>query len=209
MTPARRLERSFYAPLSQDVAPALLNKLLVVADGRSGRIVEVEAYGSSDDPASHSYRGVTGRNEVMFGPPGRLYVYFIYGVHWCANVVCGPAGEASAVLIRALQPVAGIDEMRMARWPTGTRGPDRDLCRGPGRLTQALGITKAYNGLDLVGSDTPIWLADDGVDPPSEPQVTARIGISVGQEHLWRFTVPGHPAASPRRSPRTGRTPKR
>ena len=125
-----------------EVAPQLLNKLLVTADGRAGRIVEVEAYrGEQDPPATPS--GVrTARNRVMYGPPGHLYVYFSYGVHWCANVVCGPAGEAQAVLLRALEPVAGLELMRQARWRDQRRQDDRDLCRGPGRLCQALGIDR-------------------------------------------------------------------
>jgi DNA-3-methyladenine glycosylase len=175
------------------VAPRLLNKLVVTADGRAGRIVEVEAYQGEEDPASHAFRGPTPRNQVMYGPPGHLYVYFSYGVHWCANVVCGPVGEARAVLLRALEPVSGLALMRQARWTDQRRQDDRDLCRGPGRLFQALGVDGARNGADLVGPAALMWLADDGTEPPERPLTTARIGISVGVDRLWRFAVDGHP----------------
>ncbi|MHB1854463.1 MAG: DNA-3-methyladenine glycosylase, partial [Acidimicrobiales bacterium] len=149
MTPAvrgRRLPRSFYARDVLEVAPELLNKVLVCGN-RAGRIVEVEAYRGGEDPASHAYKGPTARNASMFGPPGRLYVYFTYGMHWCANVVCMPEGTAQAILLRALSPLAGLEEMRAAR-PAARR--DRDLCRGPARLCQALGIDRSYDGADLV-----------------------------------------------------------
>jgi DNA-3-methyladenine glycosylase len=136
----------------------------------------------------------------MFGPPGHLYVYLSYGVHWCANVVCGPPGRASAVLLRALEPVAGVAAMRAARGSVA----DRDLCRGPGRLGQALGIDRSWNGADLA-TPGPLWLADDGVAPPERPCVTPRIGISVAQEDLLRFLICGHGGVSGRTSPSRGR----
>jgi DNA-3-methyladenine glycosylase len=176
------------------VAPWLLNKLLVRGE-RSGRIVEVEAYKGSSDAASHAYRGLTPRTEVMFGPPGFVYVYFTYGMHWCANIVCEPEGQAGAVLIRALEPVSGLEAMRTAR--TAARR-DRDLCNGPAKLCQALGITGTDNGTDLFaqrGSAAPrsgIALVDDGTPPPARPARGPRIGIRVATEVPWRFWVPGN-----------------
>ncbi len=192
--PARPLRRSFYRPPTLEVAPELLNKLLVCR-GRVGRIVEVEAYLATGDPGSHSYRGRTRRNAVMFGPPGHLYVYFTYGMHWCSNVVCGADGEGTAVLIRALAPTRGIEEMRAAR-PAGRR--DRDLCSGPAKLCQALGITGDDDGRDLVAGTGGIRILDDGTPPPPEPGQSARIGLSAGVEHPWRWYVPGDPNLSRR-----------
>jgi DNA-3-methyladenine glycosylase len=170
------------------VAPELLNRLLAHGD-RVGRIVEVEAYAGLEDPASHAFRGCTARNATMFGPPGHLYVYFTYGMHFCANVVCGEPGEASAVLLRGLTPVAGVDAMRAARGPAART--DRDLCSGPGRLCQALGITKALDGADLVSGWEGVWLGGDGTPPPPAPAVTARVGIRVAVDVPWRWYVPG------------------
>jgi DNA-3-methyladenine glycosylase len=179
----------------------LLNKVLVHGD-RAGRIVEVEAYKGESDPASHAYRGLTPRTAVMFGPPGYLYVYFTYGMHWCANVVCEADGVAGAVLIRALSPLDGIAAMEQAR-PAARRA--RDLCNGPAKLCQALGITGDDNGTDLLaatvrGSAMPsvVRLADDGTAPPASPAVGTRIGIRVGTEHPWRFWVPDDPNVSAR-----------
>lgn len=192
----RRLPRSFYAEDALVVGPRLLNKLIATADGRVGRIVEVEAYRGEQDPASHAFRGPTARNRVMFGPSGHLYVYRSYGLHWCANVVCGPAGLPQAVLLRALEPVDGLDLMRRARWRDQRHQDDRDLCRGPGRLCQALGVDRSFDGADLVAAGATLWLADDGVRPPEEPLATGRVGISVAADRLWRFSVKGHPAVS-------------
>jgi DNA-3-methyladenine glycosylase len=178
------------------VAPRLLNKVLV-RDGRAGRIVEVEAYHGANDPASHAYRGRTPRTAVMFGPAGFLYVYFTYGMHWCANVVCGPDGEAAAVLIRALAPTDGLAAMRKAR-PAARH--DRDLCNGPAKLCQALGITGSDNGADLLtdGGSGPVMvrLLDDGTPPPRRPGRGTRIGIKEATEKRWRFWVPGDPSVS-------------
>jgi DNA-3-methyladenine glycosylase len=174
------------------VAPRLLNKLVVTADGRTGRIVEVEAYRGQQDPASHAFRGQTPRNQVMFGPPGYLYVYFSYGVHWCANVVCGSEGEAQAVLLRALEPISGLPSMRAARWQDQRRQDDRDLCRGPGRLCQALGVDGSLNGADLAAAGAVVWLAGDGMEPPERPLTSGRVGISTAADWPWRFAVAGH-----------------
>jgi DNA-3-methyladenine glycosylase len=187
------LKRSDLVGDPVDLAPFMLNKVLV-RGGRAGRIVEVEAYKGSMDAASHAYRGLTPRTAVMFGPPGYLYVYFTYGMHWCANVVCGPKGQASALLIRALAPLRGLDEMRRVR-PAARR--DRDLCNGPAKLCQALGITGADNGTDLLrtGADR-VRLVDDGTPPPKEPAQGRRIGISVATEEPWRFWVAGEESVS-------------
>jgi DNA-3-methyladenine glycosylase len=181
------------------VAPLLLNKLLVRGE-RAGRIVEVEAYHGANDAASHAYRGQTPRTAVMFGPPGFLYVYFTYGMHWCANVVCGPDGEAAALLIRALAPTAGLEAMHSAR-PAARR--DLDLCSGPAKLCQALGITGSDNGTDLLAPATGrrrpgalLRLLDDGTPPPRRPGRGTRIGIKEATEHRWRFWVRGDPNVS-------------
>jgi DNA-3-methyladenine glycosylase len=175
------------------VAPWLLNKLLVSGE-RVGRIVEVEAYHGANDAASHAYRGMTPRTSVMFGPPGFLYVYFTYGMHWCANVVCGPDGEAAAVLIRALAPVTGLEEMRAARPKART---DRDLCNGPAKLCQAFGIDRADNGSDLLEKGSGgVRLRDDGTPPPKRPARGRRIGIREATERRWRFWVDGDPNVS-------------
>jgi len=180
----------------------LLNKVLARGD-RAGRIVEVEAYHGINDPASHAYRGLTPRTAITFGPPGFLYVYFTYGMHWCANVVCGPDGEAAAVLIRALEPLAGVEEMWQAR-PAARL--ERDLCNGPAKLCQALGITGADTGKDLLapppkGSATAtgvVRLLEDGTPPPRRPGRGARIGIKEATDKRWRFWVPGSPSVSRR-----------
>lgn len=185
------LSTQFFQRPATELGPALLNKLMVTSDGRVGRIVEVEAYTGSDDPASHSHRGQTQRNATMFGPPGRLYVYLSYGIHWCANVVCGQAGEGTAVLIRALEPVAGLERMREAR---AKARRDLDLCRGPARLAQALGITGDDDGSDLLTGS--FQLVDDGVPPPARPVVTSRIGISRATNLPRRWYVPGNPHVS-------------
>ena len=186
---ARPLARDFYARNALEVAPELLNKVLVAPDGRAGRIVEVEAYRGADDPGSHGFRGMTRRNATMFGPPGHLYVYFTYGMHWCANVVAETDGAAAAVLLRALTPLEGLEAMYTARGPAARR--DRDLCSGPAKLTQALGMDGDLDGADLVSGDRGVTIVDDGQPSPPEPAVTTRIGLSNGAELPWRFCVAG------------------
>jgi DNA-3-methyladenine glycosylase len=184
--PGEIVPRPFYQRDPRVVGPELLNKVLACADGRAGRIVEVEAYVGAIDPAAHTFRGKTKRNAVMFGPPGHMYVYFTYGMHWCCNTVCGEDGEGSGVLIRALDPLAGLDAMRAAR-PRVRR--DRELCSGPARLTQALGITGEQNGIDLVGARDGYTVLDDGMPPPENVPGSARIGIREGTDLLWRWFV--------------------
>lgn len=175
------------------VAPDLLG--LVLRHGsRSGRIVEVEAYCGAEDPAAHTYRGRTARNATMYGPAGLLYVYRSYGVHWCANVVCGADGEGVAVLLRALQPLTGLSGMRSdrtaGRRPEATAVPDRDLCRGPGRLCQALGIDGGHDGQDLLAVGAAVRLEDDGSRPVAIAQ-GVRVGISAAVDRPWRWWVEG------------------
>lgn len=186
------LPPGFYERDSRVVAPEMLNKVLAHGS-RTGRIVEVEAYGGAEDPGSHAYRGMTPRNRTMFGPPGGLYVYFTYGMHWCANAVCGDEGEGAAVLVRALAPLSGIDEMRESR-PTAQR--DRDLCSGPAKLCQAFGIDGEHDGLDLTTRRASVSILDDGVAPPETPGRSTRIGLRYGADHLWRWYVSGDPNIS-------------
>jgi DNA-3-methyladenine glycosylase len=186
----RPLPRAFYARDPVVVARAVLGRLLVhdSPQGRvSGLIIEAEAYRGADDPASHAHRGRTARNAAMFGEPGHAYVYFTYGMHHCLNLVTGPAGKASAVLVRALEPVDGDELMRERR---GAAAPSR-LARGPGNVARALGITRAHDGLDLV--DGPLWLADL---PPRRGGrrivFGPRIGIRVALDRNWRCFLEGH-----------------
>ena len=194
---ARTLPRSFYARDARELAPLLLHKLLVHRHPEVGRlaarIVEVEAYCGSEDPGSHAYRGRTARNATMFGPPGHLYVYFTYGMHWCANVVGHVDGDATAVLLRAGAPVSGLEAM-WAHRPKARR--ERDLCSGPTKLAQALGLTGAFDGADLVRG--PVRIVDDGVPPPARPAVSRRIGLAEGRgdDVEWRYSVPGDPNVS-------------
>jgi DNA-3-methyladenine glycosylase len=197
---------------SYRAAPALLGCLLG-ADSPEGRVVvqltEVEAYDGSADPASHAFRGRTARNAVMFGPPGRLYVYFSYGMHWCANVVTGADGEASAVLLRAGRVVAGVE---LARQRRGPRVADRSLARGPACLTQALGIGRDSYGADLLAGGH-LWLeqADSDSDSDSdsaggEIMAGPRVGISSAADVAWRFYVGGDDTVSAYRRSTRGRT---
>ena len=169
-----------------EVARELIGVELLV-NGVGGTIVEVEAY-SPEDPASHGYGGRTARNGSMFGPPGHAYVYRSYGIHWCLNVVCGEEGVASAALIRALAPTRGVEEMRSRR----RVDDDRLLCSGPGRLCQALGITREHDGLAL---DRPPFEVRPRRDAP-EVVVGPRIGITKAVERPWRYGLAGSPFLS-------------
>lgn len=181
----KKLPRSFYLRPTLQVARDLLGKHIVrILSGKrlAGKIVEVEAYLGSKDPASHTYRRKTKRNEVMFRQGGHLYVYFTYGMHFCANVVTGDEGIGEAVLIRAVEPIEGIDVMRRNRLKDGF-----NLTNGPAKLCEALGIQREQNGADLVGSE--IYLLDAEPITKSNIGVSTRIGIRVGVEKKWRFFV--------------------
>jgi DNA-3-methyladenine glycosylase len=176
-----RLTLEFFERPAAEVAPDLIGCLLL-HDGVGGIVVEVERY-QEDDPASHSFRGPTPRAAIMFGPPGRAYVYRSYGVHWCMNVVCDREGSGSAVLIRAIEPTHGIARMRARR---GTV-PDRALCAGPGRLTQAMGIDAAMNGVSLLDGPISVHERVAEVDIVAGP----RIGITRATRTPWRFGLAG------------------
>jgi len=201
----RPLDRAFFARNPRRVARELLGKVLVRDSGQlrlAGRVVEVEAYLGENDPASHSAAGNTARTAVLFGPPGYAYVYFIYGNHYCLNVSCEPEGKAGGVLFRALEPLAGIDDMARAR-KVALQGP-RDLVRltsGPGRLAEAFGITrKRDNGDDLTSPSSGLWIGDDGFRPGTI-QVTLRIGISKAADRLLRYILAGNVFVSGRKTP--------
>ena len=188
------LPRRFYLDPPDTVARRLLGKLVRRSlDGESltGRIVEIEAYLGLEDPAAHAYNGRTARNAVLFGPPGFAYVYFIYGMHYCLNFSCQPEGHGAGVLIRALEPVEGLATMAHLR-KLPENAPPRLLTSGPGRLCQALDITRAaHNGLDVTSRTSPLQVLDDGYEPElirSSP----RIGISKAIEHPLRFTIEGN-----------------
>lgn len=176
-----RLDRDFFDRPAAEVAPELVGCLLM-HDGVGGVIVEVERY-QSDDPASHSFSGPTPRNAVMFGPPGFAYVYRSYGVHWCVNVVCDKEGEASAVLIRALEPTEGLALMEARRGDVG----HRRLCAGPGRLTQALGIDASHNGTSVVDGPLSLHPRTRAVEVVRGP----RIGITKAVDKPWRYGLAG------------------
>ncbi len=187
------LNREFFNRSSVKVAKDLIGCLVIrYYKGRtlSGVIVETEAYAGETDPASHAYRGQTSRNAVMFGPPGFAYVYFIYGVHYCLNFVTGPPGEASAVLIRALEPLEGIEAMKTLRANSNLA----NLTSGPGKLCQALGISRHLNGADLFGPELNVF----GYLNPRAGEVAAgpRIGIRNGNELLWRYCLTNSPFLS-------------
>ncbi|MGA2531288.1 MAG: DNA-3-methyladenine glycosylase [Acidimicrobiales bacterium] len=213
---AKRLPRSFADRDPVLVAPELLGKLL-----RRGpllaRIVEVEAYRGAADAASHAFRGRTSRNATMFGPPGHLYVYFTYGMHYCANVVCWPEAEAGAVLLRALVPLGGLEEMAARRFAgravasaqlaalnqnsapslpgTASRAwRAEELCSGPAKLCQAFGIDRTADGFDLISGKEGVEVLDDGTPPPNEPGIGTRIGLArscEARDEPWRWWVVG------------------
>ncbi|MDG4838208.1 DNA-3-methyladenine glycosylase [Micromonospora sp. WMMD967] len=201
-----------HAPAAQiaETAQSLLG-WEITAGGVRIRLTEVEAYaGTGEDPASHAHRGPTPRTAVMFGPAGYAYTYFVFGMHWCLNIVCGPEGEAAAVLLRAGEVVDGLD---LARKRRGDQVPDRDLARGPARLVVALGITASANGTSLLDGEGPLLLT-----PPSRPVESSaisagpRVGVAAAHDVPWRFWITGDPTVSsyrrhaPRR--RTARTAK-
>lgn len=190
------LTREFFNRDSRIVGRELLGKLLIRREGRKklvGRIVEVEAYLGKDDPAAHSFGGPTPRNMVMFGPPGFAYVYFIYGNHYCLNVSCQPEGNAAAVLFRALEPLAGIEQMALSRDMTIEAPKDlRLLTSGPGRMAEAFGVTRERdNGKDLTSNRSDLWLADDGF-VPAKTLATKRIGITKAADRKWRYIIKGN-----------------
>lgn len=217
----KRLSRSFFERDPVVVAPQLLGKLLW-RDGLVARIVEVEAYRGSSDAASHAFKGKTARNATMFGPPGHLYVYFTYGMHYCANIVCWPEDEPGAVLLRALAPLSGLDEMAARRCGCRQGSVGRqsgledggapqhrhrlwrpeELCSGPAKLCQAFDLDRSADGYDLISGHDNVVLLDDGTRPPEEPSAGTRIGLAkncAARDELWRWWVPGDPSVSGRR----------
>jgi DNA-3-methyladenine glycosylase len=212
------MRRSLLSGPVLEVAPKLLGTIIrsTTAEGTVAvRITEVEAYDGPNDPGSHAYRGPTARTEIMFGPPGFLYVYFTYGMHFCMNVVVAPDGKPSAVLLRAGEVIEGIELARARRGHPPTQkstfnqikagpivkqrvNPDRDLARGPARLCVALGIGREGNGVDLLAKDSPIQLLD-GPGFDGEPATGPRVGLREAADNPWRFWIPGDPTVSPYR----------
>ncbi|MDH6113524.1 DNA-3-methyladenine glycosylase [Kitasatospora sp. MAP12-15] len=192
------LPRAFFDRPAPIVAPELLGRLLrcTLPDGSVElRITEVEAYQGADDPASHSYRGQTARNAVMFGPPGHAYVYFTYGMHFCLNLVCGPGLAPGGVLLRAGQVTAGLE---LARRRRATSRGDADLAQGPARLAVALGVDRSQDGADL---DGPVLRVLNGTPPPAELiRSGPRTGVALGSRTPWRFWTADEPSVSPYRA---------
>jgi DNA-3-methyladenine glycosylase len=203
--PVRPLERAFFTRDPRRVARELLGKVLVRQDagGRlMARIVEVEAYLGEQDPAAHAAAGRTARNVVLFGPPGHAYVYFIYGNHYCLNVSCGPQGSAGCVLFRALEPLSGMEKMARAR-RIALRSPGdlRKLTSGPGRLTEAFGITRTRdNGCDLTSATGSLWIGKDGYRV-RRIRATPRVGITKAAAKPLRYVIAGNRFASGRKTP--------
>lgn len=188
----KKLPRAFYLRPTLGVAKELIGKLLIRQMGEhrlAGRIVEVEAYLGEKDPASHAFRGMTKRNEVMFRNGGHLYVYFTYGMHFCSNVVTEDEGIGHAVLLRAIEPLEGLAIMARNRgFSRATEGEKKNLCNGPAKLCKAFGIARAENGIDLCGND--IWIAEEpGPGIRHRVRRSTRIGITQGKEHTWRFFI--------------------
>jgi DNA-3-methyladenine glycosylase len=192
LPPRRQLTREELA-----IDPVEAAKLLLGCELEAGavrvRLTEVEAYRGGDDPASHCYRGKTPRNEVMFGPAGHLYVYFVYGMHFCANVVSLVDGVPGAVLLRAGEVVAGIDQAR-ARRPAARS--DAELAKGPARLTSVLGLERAHNGVDLTAPTSPVRLLAGDPVPATAIRTGPRVGVAVAVDVPWRFWVDGTPSVS-------------
>ena len=190
----RTVPRGFYLDPPDVVARRLLGKLLVRRyEGKrlTGRIVEVEAYFGLDDPAAHTFAGKTERNAVLFGPPGVAYVYFIYGMHYCLNISCEPDGQAGGVLLRALEPVEGLATMARLRGLERDANP-RLLTSGPGRLCQALAVTRmTHNGVDVASRRSELYVEDDGF-APDKTEATPRIGIRKAAERPLRFSIAGN-----------------
>lgn len=181
----RRVKRKFYDRSTLRVAKDLLGKYLVVNNRRkilSGKIVEAEAYIGSDDPACHAHRGMTPRNRVMFGPPGHAYIYFTYGMYHCLNLVTEKEGFPAAVLIRAIEPVQGLDLMMKRRKTKNMR----NLTSGPGKLCQALGLDRSLNGADLCSEE--IWV-EDRKEKTGKTESTSRVGVTSGKNKKWRFYI--------------------
>jgi len=185
------IARPFYDRPVLEVARDLLGAI-VVHDEVALRLTEVEAYAGGHDPASHAFRGPTPRTAVMFGPGGHAYVYFTYGMHFCVNLVCGPDGQASAVLLRAGAIVDGLEIARARR--LGAR--DRDLARGPARLTVALGIDRAFDGADVTRADSPLRVLRGDAVPDDAVRRGPRVGVSMAAELPWRMWIDGEPTVS-------------
>jgi DNA-3-methyladenine glycosylase len=197
---ATLVSRGFYLEPPDVVARMLLGKVLVrVGEAMAGRIVEVEAYFGESDPAAHSFAGKTARNAVLFGPPGHAYVYFVYGMHFCLNVSCEPNGRAGCVLLRALEPLCGLEAMAVGRGVARASKAVATLTSGPGRLCQAFGVTRERdNGTDLAAPESDLQIQDDGF-VAREVLVTPRIGITKDAERAARFVLAGNSFVSGRR----------